>query len=83
LGGRKKGLSDSVKVYEFPNSLRDSTAEDLISRYPKTFAKYPKNKAEIFDIYIVATKQFAKRKLRVEVSHFIQHLFMSLTMIKL
>ena len=57
--GEKKTLSDSVKVYEFPNTLRDSTADGLISRHSKTFAKYPKNKAEIFDIYILSeTKQF-------------------------
>ncbi len=38
------------------NSLRDSTAEGLIARYPKTFAKYPKNKIKIIDIYIVGNK---------------------------
>ena len=60
--GEKKTLSDSVKVYEFPNTLRDSTADDLISRHSKTFAKYPKNKAEIFDIYIVENKAILKEK---------------------
>lgn len=61
--GEKKTLSDSVKVYEFPNTLRDSTADGLISRHSKTFAKYPKNKAEIFDIYIVGNKAILKEKI--------------------
>ena len=61
--GEKKTLSDNVKVYEFPNTLRDSTADDLISRHSKTFAKYPKNKAEIFDIYIVGNKAILKEKI--------------------
>jgi len=59
----KKGYSENVKVYEFPNTLRNSTADDLISRYPKTFAKYPKNKAEIFDIYIVGNKAICKERI--------------------
>lgn len=58
----KKFHSDSVKVYEFPNSLRDSTVEDLIARYPKTFEKYPKNKIKISDIYIIGNKAIIKQK---------------------
>ena len=61
--GEKKTLSDSVKVYEFPNAIRDSTSDGLISRHSKTFAKYPKNKAEIFDIYIVGNKAILKEKI--------------------
>jgi hypothetical protein len=60
--GEKKTLSDSVKVYEFPNAIRDLTSDGLISRHSKTFAKYPKNKAEIFDIYIVGNKAILKEK---------------------
>jgi len=58
----KKFHSDSVKVYEFPNSLRDSTVQDLIARYPKTFEKYPKNKIETKDITIVGNKAIIKDK---------------------
>lgn len=60
--GEKKTLSDSVKVYEFPNTLRGSSADDLISRHSKTFSKYPKNEAEILDIYIVGNKAILKEK---------------------
>ena len=55
-----KNASDSIKVYEFPNSLRDSTADALIARYPKTFAKYPKNKIETIDITIIGNKAIIK-----------------------
>ncbi len=55
--------SDSVKVYEFPNSLRDSTADDLIARYPKTFEKYPKNEIKITDIFIVGNKAIIKQEI--------------------
>ena len=58
----KKFHSDSVKVYEFPNTLRDSTVEDLIARYPKTFEKYPQNKIIISDIFIVGNKAIIKQK---------------------
>ena len=58
----KKFHSDSVKVYEFPNSLRDSTVQDLIARYPKTFEKYPKNKIKTKDITIVGNKAIIKDK---------------------
>ena len=58
--GMKKFHSDSIKVYEFPNSLRDSTADALIARYPKTFAKYPKNKIETIDITIIGNKAIIK-----------------------
>lgn len=61
--GEKKTLSDSVKVYEFPNVIRDSTSDGLISRHSKTFAKYPKNNAEIFDIYIVGNRAILKEKI--------------------
>lgn len=54
--------SDSVKVYEFPNSLRDSTVDDLIARYPRTFAKYPKNKIKTINITIVGNKAIIKDK---------------------
>lgn len=60
--GMKMFLADSIKVYEFPNSLRDSTAEGLIARYPKTFAKYPKNKIRTIDITIVGNKAIIKDK---------------------
>ena len=60
--GIKKFHSDSIKVYEFPNSLRDSTADDLIARYPKTFEKYPKNEIKIIDISIVGNKAIIKQK---------------------
>lgn len=58
----KKFHADSVKVYEFPNSLRDSTAEGLIASYPNTFKKYPKNKIETKDITIVGNKAIIKDK---------------------
>lgn len=58
----KKFHADSIKVYEFPNSLRDSTAEGLIARYPKTFAKYPENKIKTIDITIVGNKAIIKDK---------------------
>jgi hypothetical protein len=58
----KKIHSDNIKVYEFPNSLRDSTVESLIARYPKTFAKYPKSKIKIIDIYIVGNKAIIRQK---------------------
>lgn len=58
----KKLHSDSIKVYEFPNSLRDSTVDDLVARYPKTFATYPNNKIEIIDISIVGNKAIIKQK---------------------
>ena len=54
--------SDSVKVYEFPNTLRDSTADGLIARYPKTFVKYPKNRINIKDIFIVGNKAIIKQE---------------------
>ena len=54
--------SDSVKVYEFPNSLRDSTVDDLIARYPKTFEKYPNNKINISEIFIVGNKAVIKQE---------------------
>jgi hypothetical protein len=56
----KMFLADSIKVYEFPNLLRDSTAEGLIARYPKTFAKYPENKINTIDITIVGNKAIIK-----------------------
>ena len=59
----KQGLSDSVKVYEFPNTLRDSSADELISHYPNTFAKYPNNKAEIIDITVIGNKVILKQKI--------------------
>jgi hypothetical protein len=77
----KKGLSDDVKVYEFPNSLRDSSADQLISHYPQTFAKYPKNRAEIFDICIVGNKAICKEKITGRGDP-IQPLSMNLTTIK-
>lgn len=58
----KKYHADSIKVYEFPNSLRDSTVGDLVARYPKTFATYPKNRIEITDISIVGNKAIIKQK---------------------
>jgi hypothetical protein len=61
--GIKKGLADSVKVYEFPNTLRDSSADELISHYPITFAKYPNNKAEIIDITVIGNKIILKQKI--------------------
>ena len=54
--------SDSVKVYEFPNSLRDSTVDDLIARYPNTFEKYPNNKINISEIFIVGNKAVIKQE---------------------
>ena len=60
--GMKQFHSDSVKVYEFPNTLRDSTSEDLIARYPKTFEKYPKNKIEVIDITILGNKAIIKQE---------------------
>lgn len=54
--------ADSVKVYEFPNLLRDSTAEGLIARYPKTFEKYPNNKIKVLDVLIVGNKAIIKQK---------------------
>ena len=60
----KKFHSDSIKVYEFPNSLRDSTADALIARYPKTFAKYPKNKIETIDITIIGNKAIIKDQVK-------------------
>jgi hypothetical protein len=61
--GVKKGLADNVKVYEFPNAIRDSSADELISHYPKTFAKYPNNKAEIIDITVIGNKVILKQKI--------------------
>jgi hypothetical protein len=61
--GVKKGLADNVKVYEFPNKLRDSSAAELISHYPKTFAKYPNNKSEIIDITVIGNKLILKQKI--------------------
>ena len=61
--GVKRGLSDNVKVYEFPNTLRDSSADELISHYPKTFAKYPNNKAEIIDITVIGNNVILKEKI--------------------
>lgn len=61
--GVKKGLSDSVKVYEFPGTIRDSSADELISHYPKTFAKYPNNKAEIIDMTVIGNKVILKQKI--------------------
>lgn len=58
----KQFHSDSVKVYEFPSTLRDSTLNDLIARYPKTFEKYPKNKIEVIDITIVGNKAIIKQE---------------------
>lgn len=55
---------DTVRVYEFPNTLRDSTAEGLVARYPTTFAKYPKNKIKIADISIVGNKAIIKQKVK-------------------
>ncbi len=53
-------IADSIKVYEFPNSLRDSTADGLIARYPKTFAKYPNNKITTIDITVIGNKAIIK-----------------------
>jgi hypothetical protein len=61
--GVKKGLSDSVKVYEFPSKLRDSSADELMSHYPTTFAKYPNNKAEIINITVIGNKVILKEKI--------------------
>lgn len=58
----KKFHSDSVRVYEFPNTLRDSTARDLIARYPKTFEKFPQNRIEVKDITIVGNKAVIKQE---------------------
>lgn len=54
--------ADSVRVYEFPDNLRDSTVEDLIARYPKTFEKYPKNKIKISDITVLGNKAIITQK---------------------
>ena len=58
-----KVYADTVKVYEFPNTLRDSSFVQLISHYPQTFAKYPNNRAEIFDITIVGNKAICKERI--------------------
>jgi len=58
----KQFHSDSVRVYEFPNTLRDSTARDLIARYPRTFEKYPQNRIEVKDITIVGDKAVIKQE---------------------
>ena len=58
----KQFHSDNVKVYEFPSTLRDSTVDDLIARYPKTFEKYPKNKIEVIDITILGNKAIIKQE---------------------
>ena len=59
----KKGTFGQRKVYEFPNTLRDSSADELISHYPKTFAKYPNNKAEVIDITVIGNKVILKQKI--------------------
>jgi hypothetical protein len=35
----KNVYADDVRVYEFPNTLRDSSLPQLISHHPNTFAK--------------------------------------------
>lgn len=56
-------LSDSLQVFEFPDKLRSSNLDQVISQWKKTFIKYPKNKAEIFDIYIVGNKAILKERI--------------------
>lgn len=56
-------LSDSLKVFEFPDKLRSSNLAQVISQWKKTFEKYPQNKAEIFDIYIVGNKAILKERI--------------------
>lgn len=58
----KQFHADSVRVYEFPNTLRDSTSNDLIARYPKTFERYPENKIKVVDVCIVGNKAVIKQK---------------------
>jgi hypothetical protein len=60
--GIKNFHADSIRVYEFPNLLRDSTVVDLIARYPKTFEKYPTNKIEVLDITILGNKAIIKQQ---------------------
>jgi len=59
----KNVYADNVRVYEFPNTLRDSSLAQLISHYPNTFSKYPNNKAEIFDINIIGNKAICKERI--------------------
>jgi len=59
----KNVYADNVRVYEFPNTLRDSSLARLISHYPNTFSKYPNNKAEIFDINIIGNKAICKERI--------------------